>query len=254
MTYFLCSIGTNRSSVLWSSRLNQRFAFVSNFLSTIGTDWTSVLWSSRLNQSFTLMANFLGTIGTDWTSIFWICRLNSCLAFMTYFLCSIGTNRSSVLWISRLNQRFAFMTDLLGTFSANWSSVLWICGLNSCLTFMTWLLCSFFPTDSLTIPISCPLTNCIIFFHWRLKPLQSILQRLFKLRLSRVTQITHILITINGNNTLSQIFFIWNRKSLIIGLQLLVLQGKNLYRHKETLPCGPNQDQANNFFTMFFWK
>ena len=173
------------------------------------------------------MTWFLRTFSANWTSVIWICRLNSCLAFMTWFL---------------------------RTFSANWSSVLWVSRLNSCLAFMTWLLCSFFPTDSLTIPISCPLTNCIIFFYWRLNPLQSILQRLVKLRLSRVTQITHILITINGNNTLSQIFFIWNRKSLIIGLQLLVLQGKNLYRHKETLPCGPNQDQANNFFTMFFWK
>ena len=173
---------------------------------------------------------------------------------MTDFLCAVSTNWAGVLWICRLNQSFTFVTRFLSTFSTNWFGILWIGRLNESLALMTWFLRSFFPTDSLTILISCPLTNCIIFFYWRLKSFDSILQRLFKLWLSWVTQITDILITIDCNNTLSQICFIWNSKSLIIGLQLLVLQGKNLYGNKETLPCSPNQDQTNNFLSMFFWK
>ena len=232
MTNLLRSIGTDWAGIFWGDRLNKSFAFVTWFLCAFGTgsvaiDWTGVRWIDRLNYSFTLVTNFLGAIGTDWSGILWGYGLNKSFTFVTWFLRTIGTNWSGILWISRLNHSFAFVT---------------------------WLLSSLFPTDSLTILISCTLIYCSLFFYWRLKPLQSILQRLFKLRLSRVTQITHILITINGNNTLSQIFFIWNRKSLIIGLQLLVLQGKNLYWHKETLPSGPNQDQTNNFFTMFFWK
>ena len=173
MTWFLCSFSTNWTCILWGCWLNGSFTFVANFLRAISTNWTCVLWGCWLNGSFTFVANFLCTISTNRSCVLWDWWLDKRFAFMTWFLCTIGTNRSCVLWDWWLNMNFTFVTCFLSSF------------------FPTYFLIYFIP--------AC----CVSIFSWWLKSFQSFLQRLFKLRLRWVTQITDILITINGNNTLS---------------------------------------------------
>ena len=252
MTNFLATIGTNWTGIFWRCWLNERFTFVTNFLGTISTNWAGIFWGRWLNPSFTLVTNFLRAVSTDWTGIFWCRWLNPSFTLVTNFLRAISTDWTSIFWGGWLDSCFAFVTNFLRAFSTCWRTVFRNTWLNERFSLVPDFLTTLLPTFFFRFLISSFLLWCLIVFYGWFKPFKNSLQRLFKFRFCGVTKIANIFVTINGDDTLSQILCTSNCHGLIKSTQFLILQSKYFNRHKESLTCSPDQNQTNKFFTVFF--